>query len=112
MRSMASSVPSAAAAPAGAPVCAYAVAAGSSDTLPFAPQGNISQCGWPHLLQLASGGPFKSKVHPLLPVRIVWSPTCEILACTWGWCRVPVTAACGHWGIASAPFPDKHCQVL
>ena len=71
------------------------------DTLPWAPQGNISQCGCPSLLAslalpFAGGGPFRSKVHPLLLVRIVWSPTCEILACTWGWCKVPVTAACGH----------------
>ena len=96
MRSTTSSVPSVPATPTGAAACVSAVAAGSSDTLPWAPQGNISQWGCPHLLQFAGGGAFRSKVHPLLLVRIVRSPTYEIWACTWGWCRVPVTAACGH----------------
>ena len=94
MRSIASSVPWLPTTPTGAPACVSAVAAGSSDTLPWAPQGNIIHCGCPHLLQFAGRGPFRPKVQPSIMVRIVWSPACEIWACTWGWCRVPVTAAC------------------
>ena len=69
---------------------------GSRDTVPCWPHGNISQCIPPQRRQLDGGGPFKSNDHPLLLVRMVWSPTCDILALTCGWCRVPVMAACGQ----------------
>ena len=100
MRSIASFVPSVPTTPTSAPVCVSAVDASSSDALPWAPQGNISQWDCPHLLQFTGGGSFKSMVHPLLLVRIAWSPTCEILAYTWSWYMVQGTCDRCLWALS------------
>ena len=109
MRRTASSEPSRC--PPATPVCPTGVAGcGNRDTLPCAPHGNISQWSCPQRLQFAKGGPFRSKVYPLLLVITVWSPTCDILAWTCGWFRVPVSAACGQF-LAQCPIwpHTKHC---
>ena len=37
-----------------------------------------------HSAGMREGGGFKLKDQPLLLVKMVWSPSCDILAYTWG----------------------------